>query len=484
MGKKKTKRKVSEIIKYLSTIIWVALLVVLSLLSYKIIRANILPTKYLIIGIAIILLFLFVYGLFLFKKKTNVIVLIILDILSIVVIGGGLYTVPKFDETLDFLKNNLSIQFATNVYNIITSKDSNINSISDLEGKNIYIYKDDKNDDLIKELNKKVSNYKLIEVDDLSKLFTDVIKDDKKIIIVSQGYYDETLLEDNTYEEKIKIIDTIEYKTIVKKNESNKKITEEPFVVYLSGIDTRSGKLPSRSLSDVNIILAVNPKTKKVLMINIPRDYYVQLHGTTGLKDKLTHAGTRGGINLSKESIQDLLDIKVDNYIRVNFNAVVKLVDAIGGIDVYSDTEFNSYHMKGWHVPKGMVHMDGAKALAYSRERYAYKTGDNHRGQNQEDVITAIINKISTSKSIASNYNKILESLDGTFETDLSYDDITSLIKMQLNDMSKWETETCNLTGEGKMTVTYSYPKRNLWVMIPNEKSIVTAKEKLKEFIS
>ena len=484
MGKMKTKRKVSKIIKYLSTIIWVALLVVLSLLSYKIIRANILPTKYLIIGIAIILLFLFVYGLFLFKKKTNVIVLIILDILSIVVIGGGLYTVPKFDETLDFLKNNLSIQFATNVYNIITSANSNINSISDLEGKNIYIYKDDKNNDLIKELDKKVSNYKLIEVDDLSKLFNDVIKDDKKIIIVSQGYYDETLLEDNTYEEKIKIIDTIEYKTIVKKNESNKKITEEPFVVYLSGIDTRSGKLPSRSLSDVNIILAVNPKTKKVLMINIPRDYYVQLHGTTGLKDKLTHAGTRGGINLSRETIQDLLDIKVDNYIRVNFNAVVKLVDAIGGIDVYSDTEFNSYHMKGWHVPKGMVHMDGAKALAYSRERYAYKTGDNHRGQNQEDVITAIINKISTSKSITSNYNKILESLDGTFETDISYDDITSLIKMQLNDMSKWETETCNLTGEGKMTVTYSYPKRNLWVMIPNEKSIVTAKEKLKEFIS
>ena len=127
--------------------------------------------------------------------------------------------------------------------------------------------------------------------------------------------------------------------------------------------------------------------------------------------------------------------------------------------------------------------MDGAKALAYSRERYAYVNGDNHRGQNQEDVITAIINKVSSSKTITANYNKILKSLDGTFETDISYDEITSLIKMQINDMASWTTETCNLTGEGKMTVTYSYPKRNLWVMIPNEKSIVTAKEKLNNFI-
>ena len=118
-----------------------------------------------------------------------------------------------------------------------------------------------------------------------------------------------------------------------------------------------------------------------------------------------------------------------------------------------------------------------------NRERYAYRTGDNHRGQNQEDVITAIINKISSSKSIASNYNKILKSLDGTFETDISYDNISSLIKMQLNDMAKWTTETCNLTGEGKMTVTYSYPNRNLWVMIPNEKSIATAKNKLNDFL-
>lgn len=483
MSKKKGNRKTNKFLKGISIFIWIALLLVLSIMSYIVLKANILPIKYIIAMFTIMILFLLIYGLFLFKKKANAILLILLDLLSIGIIAGGIYVIPKFDEALDFLRNNLNIQFVTNVYHVITSKNSEYNSLSDIEGKTIYIFKDDKTDELEKEFSKKVTKYKLVEVDDITKLFNDIVKDDKKIMLVSQGYYDEVTIEDTTYEDKIKIIETIEYKTVVTQKTTNKKITEEPFVVYLSGIDTRSGKLPYRSLSDVNMILAVNPKTKKVLMINIPRDYYVQLHGTTGLKDKLTHAGTKGGVNLSRQTIEDLLDTKIDYYIRVNFNAVVNLVDAIGGIEVYSDTEFNSYHMKGWKVPKGMVQMDGAKALAYSRERYAYASGDNHRGQNQEDVITAIINKISSSKTITANYNKILKSLDGTFETDISYDEITSLIKMQLNDMSKWTTETCNLTGTGKMTGTYSYPNKNLWVMIPNEKSITTAKEKLNEFV-
>ena len=485
MRKPKLKnKKKPNITKYISIAIWNILIITSVILAILVIKANILPVKYELIVFGVLLVFILLEMIFLFKKKTNKVILIILDILSLFIIGGSIYIAPKLDDALEFLKNNLSIQFVTNVYDVIVAKESSINNSKDIDGKNIYIFKEDKTDDLVNELNKKYSSYKLIEVDNLSSLFEDVVKDNNKIILVSQGYYDEQVAEDNKYEEKVKIIDTIEYKTIVKNESSGIDVTKEPFVVYLSGIDTRSGKLPSRSLSDVNIMIAVNPKTKEVLMINIPRDYYVQLHGTKGLKDKLTHAGTKGGINLSRQTIEDLLDTDIKYYIRVNFNAVVNLVDAIDGIDVYSDTEFNSYHMKGWKVPKGMVHMDGAHALAYSRERYAYKTGDNHRGQNQEDVIAAIINKVSSSKTIVSNYNKILKSLDGTFETNLSYDEITSLIKMQINDMAKWKTTTCNLTGEGKMTVTYSYPNRNLWVMIPNENSITTAKNELKEFMN
>ena len=485
MRKPKLKnKKKPNITKYMSIAIWNILLIVSVVLSILIIKSNILPLKYELAIFGILLFFLLLELLFLLKKKTNKVLLIILDIISLFIIGGSIYIAPKLDNALTFLKNNLSIQYVTNVYDVIVAKESSINNNKDIDGKTLHIFKEDKTEDLLVELNKKYSSIKLVEIDDLSSLFEDVVKDKNKIILVSQGYYDQQVEEDNKYEEKVKIIDTIEYKTIVKNESSGIDVTKEPFVVYLSGIDTRSGTLPSRSLSDVNIMIAVNPKTKEVLMINIPRDYYVQLHGTKGLKDKLTHAGTKGGINLSRQTIEDLLDIDIKYYIRVNFNAVVNLVDAIDGIDVYSDTEFNSYHMKGWKVPKGNVHMDGAHALAYSRERYAYKTGDNHRGQNQEDVIAAIINKISSSKTIVSNYNKILKSLDGTFETNLSYDEITSLIKMQINDMAKWKTTTCNLTGEGKMTVTYSYPNRNLWVMIPNESSIDTAKKKLKEFMS
>lgn len=313
----------------------------------------------------------------------------------------------------------------------------------------------------------------------------DLLDSKTDAIILESGYYTLAAEEIADFEGKTKVIYTFEVSEKIDSSSlSDASITTDPFILYISGIDQR-GKITSvRGRSDVNQLLVVNPKTHKILIVNTPRDYYVQLHGTTGLKDKLTHAGIYG-INKSVETLEDLYNIDIDHYLRVNFNTLETLVDVIGGIDVYSDISFDMTHIKGRHVFKGMNHFDGKEALAYSRERYAYRTGDNHRGQNQQDVIEAIIDKVSTSEVLIKKYPSILKTMEGTFQTDLSMDDITSLVKMQLASMPKWEIESIAVTGTGSSNYTYSMGHNyRLYVMEPNMASINNAKAKISEVLN
>ena len=223
----------------------------------------------------------------------------------------------------------------------------------------------------------------------------------------------------------------------------------------------------------------------QILMIHIPRDYYVKLHGYEGLNDKLTHAGTIGGIELSMATIEDLLEIKIPYYVRVNFNAVVNLVDAIGGITINSDVDysFSCWTNRSCVFNPGANYVNGSCALAFARERHAYETGDRHRGENQEQVIELVINKVTSSSTIISNYSNILNALDGTFQTNITSDEITSLVKMQLDDMSGWKMETANVSGTGAYSPTYSYPNLELYVMNPDMNTVQTAIEKLNDVL-
>ena len=309
------------------------------------------------------------------------------------------------------------------------------------------------------------------------------------IIVADSSYYETQIANDQEFESKVKVIDTIEIKEEKKEKEqeSNKNVTQSSFLIYISGIDTRTNSMPARSLSDVNILMAVNPDNKKILLVHTPRDYYVQLHGTTGLPDKLTHAGTKkGGVKMAKATMEDLYDTKADFYIRVNFKAVIKLVDAIGGIDIYNDQNYTvkTYTESSCVFKPGMnTNVKGKCALAFARERHAYKTGDKHRGENQEQVLTRIIEKITSSTVLLNKYTDILKSLEGSFETDMSTEKITSLVKMQLDDMSKWNFETHNVTGKGAMEYTYSYPRQKLSVMKPDYDTVNIAKNKIKEVL-
>ena len=231
--------------------------------------------------------------------------------------------------------------------------------------------------------------------------------------------------------------------------------------------------------------LVVNPQTRKILMVNVPRDYYVQIHGTSGLKDKLTHAGMRGGVKLSKATMEDLLGYKADYYARVNFNAVIKLVDAIGGITINSDVNytFSCWTDRGCVFKPGNNKVKGRCALAFARERHAYTSGDRHRGENQQQVIQLVVNKLTSSKSLIMNYEKILNALSGSFESNLSTDNITSLVQFQINDMRGWKFETSNLNGSTGMEPCYSFPRGKLSVMYQNQKTIDAAKKKIKEVL-
>ena len=144
----------------------------------------------------------------------------------------------------------------------------------------------------------------------------------------------------------------------------------------------------------MNMLMTVNMNTHKILMTGIPRDYYVTL-ASKGAKDKLTHSGIYG-VNETVNTIGNLLDTKIDYYYRINFSSLVNVVDVLGGIDVYSDKTFIPHTNKSIQIVEGVNHMDGAMALAFSRERYAYTSGDRHRIQNQQDVMMAIINKLLT----------------------------------------------------------------------------------------
>ena len=262
-------------------------------------------------------------------------------------------------------------------------------------------------------------------------------------------------------------------------------VTTEPFVVYLSGVDNR-GELTENARSDVNILAVVNPVTKRVALVNTPRDYYVDLAGTDS-KDKLTHAGLYG-VETSMETLGSLYGIEVDEYVRINFAGFIDIVDALDGVDVYSDYTFTSVGSPGYYDPtdfvEGWNHLDGKAALAFARERHAFATGDIQRGINQMKVIDAMLEKIK-SPTLLTNYSRLLAAVADNFVTSLSSNQIAALVRMQLSDFAAWEIENCSVTGSSSSsTHCYSAQGQKLYVMTPDEASVEAAKALIQSVLS
>ena len=256
-------------------------------------------------------------------------------------------------------------------------------------------------------------------------------------------------------------------------------ITTTPFILYISGSDTRNKQFKT-SRSDVNILMVVNPNTKQILLLNTPRDYYIpNPKSAEEERDKLTHLGLYG-VGCSMQGLGDLYGCTVNYSAQINFTGLETLVDELGGITVDNPQEFSV--INGYHYKKGKITLNGKEALAYARERHAFTSGDNMRGQNQMRIITAIINKATSDKSkVLMNYNGILNALSGMFKTSMPSSDIEKLVKMQLNDMARWKITTYAVTGKNGSETTYSSPNYKSYVMWPDDKAVATGASKIKK---
>ena len=403
--------------KYIIKIISILLSIILII---SIINLNIIPNKYLILITSIeILLLLLGIILNINKNKILKIIGIILLIITIIINSIGLYYINHTNKFIKHSFNNNIVEM--NKYNVIVLKESNYNNIEEIKSEIGYLKQDiNYKEQLNKELKEYNSIYELYE-DLLNKKIESIILEDTYIELLKDDYKD--------IEEKIKIIYSFDITNEIKKQEETTELN--PINIYISGSDSRSGRIESKTRTDVNMIVTINPHTNKILLTSIPRDYYVRLHGTTGYKDKFTHSGIYG-IEMSKTTLEDLFNIKIDYTIKVGFQSVIQIVDLIGGIDIESDQTFTTHCKDGGaertYVTKGINHFTGPQALSYARERYAYQTGDNHRILNQQQVLEAIISKIAKNKSLILKYNELLDTLNNLYKTDIP----ESLIKIYI----------------------------------------------------
>ena len=291
-------------------------------------------------------------------------------------------------------------------------------------------------------------------------------------IIYNEGYTG--ILEEafEGYTQNTKTIYTYSIKSELQNQSADVEVKDETFSVYISGIDV-FGAIETNSRSDVNIIAVVNPTSHQILLITTPRDYYVEIPGISGgQKDKLTHAGIYG-VDASMATLEQLYDMDLDFYARVNFTSLIEIVDALGGVDVDSEYAFTTSSDSGKviNVVQGTNHFNGEEALAFSRERQNVPGGDNQRGKDQQAVITAMIKKM-VSPAILTGANGILNSVSGNVETNMSQSQIQELIKTQLSDGASWNITSMAAEGTGDSQYCYSYSGSPLYVMQPDQASV------------
>ena len=440
-------------------------------LAVLLIQLNVLPMMYIIM--IIVLEILLGVGIFFLMRNAQKVRLIISHLISLVisiVLIVGCMVVSKGNNAI---KGLTSDHTQTNRISLYVLEESSYQELDDLKNQSIEANINDEHmSDAIDALNKEVK-LSIQGQEDYVQMSDDLY--DQKTAGIYMNEAQSALFDEihEDFHEKTRILYTYEITEKVEDFSKDVSVTQNAFNIFISGIDT-TGPVSTVSRSDVNMIVTVNPQSKKILMTSIPRDYYVTL-ANKGKKDKLTHAGL-AGVENSVKTLENFLNIDINYYARVNFTSLIQMVDALGGIEVYSDQDIPKL---GIH--EGINQMDGKKALSFSRESYSYKSGDNHRVQNQQKVLEAMLNKMM-SPAIITNYSSILDHIDGCFETNMTSDEITSLIKMQLSDMSSWDIQQIQLQGHGAMLTGGAYmPGNRLYYMIPDEDSVSQCVAQIKE---
>ena len=480
-NKKTTSNKKSNIFfKIISWFLIISAVSATGFLTYF----EVLPIMYVsifIIGVGLLMFLLFKL---LNNKRLKKMIKIFISIPSILLIL--IFTMICFYSygTIDFFSNIFDVGIRHDSYSVYVLNDSKYKSIEDLENKIIGVA--DIEDDATKKAIDKVSNkieYNMAEFENIGES-VDSIKNEEVDAIIALDSNIDILKEDSDDYNNLKAIYTFTITTKVKTLSSKKDVSKENFVVYISGIDT-NGKVAAKARSDVNILVAVNPKDKKILMLNTPRDYYVEL-GSKKAKDKLTHAGVYG-IEESVSTLEKLYDINIDYYARLNFTTFINIVEELDGITVDVPVKFceqtsSRTSSKRICLKKGKQTLNGEQALALSRTRHTIAGGDRGRIQNQMLVLKAIIDK-ALNPTILVKYNSLLNSVGDSVVTNIDQKSITKLIKNQIKDASNWNIESFSVDGTDSSKPTYSTGSAKAYVMVPKEDTVLEAKKKLDKIL-
>ena len=472
---KRTSNRLWGMVNVGLTILYAILALVL---LFTMFNYNFLSFRFLNIIITIGLLVVLAISIFLQKtKKSPLVTTVVLVIFSLVSLVG----IFGFKQMIDITNRmNQTAAFSEVEMSIVVPKESDIKDVSQLTSVQAPTKVDKNNIETLMSALKKDKKVD-VKVDDVASYQEayDNLKSGKSKAMVLSGSY-ASLLEsvDSNYSSNLKTIYT--YKIKKKNNNSAKQVDSKVFNIYISGIDTY-GSISTVSRSDVNIIMTVNMNTHKILLTTTPRDAYVKIPGGGADQyDKLTHAGIYG-VETSEQTLEDLYGIKIDYYARINFTSFLKLIDQLGGVTVYNDQAFTQGK---FDFPVGDIQMNSEQALGFVRERYDLDGGDNDRGKNQEKVISAIVNKLASLKSV-SNFTSIVNNLQDSVQTNMSLNTINALANTQLDSGSKFTVTSQAVTGTGStgQLTSYAMPNSSLYMMKLDDSSVESASQAIKNLM-
>ena len=478
MSKRSKLSKSSKVQQNFNIGFFVVYVVLGGFLLFLVYRYHILAVSNLnIILTAVIVFIALVFLTLIIKKKAKIFTMISL-VISIALSLAALVGLQQFVSLAN--QFNASSNYSSYSMSIAVLADSEIDDISQLTSLAAPMATDSENihklmDDI------KASHSKELTIDEVSSYqaaYKSLLAGQTKAIVLNGAFENLIEQEDPNYTKKIKKIYT---KDLTKTVAAPKVATNKTFNVYISGIDTY-GPISSVSRSDVNIIMTVNQDTKKILLTTTPRDAYVPIaDGGNNQKDKLTHAGIYG-VDASIHTLENLYDIELNYYARLNFTSFLKLIDLLGGVDVYNDQEFTSRH-GNYHFPVGNVHLDSEQALGFVRERYSLADGDGDRGRNHQKVIAAIIQKLTSAEALK-NYDAIIQGLQSSVQTNMPPETMVGLVNSQLANGGKYTVTSQDLKGTGRMDLpSYAMPDSALYMLEVDQNSLEASKTAIKDIM-
>lgn len=453
--------------------------VLAGLATYMMYAHHILAFRHLNVVYSVILVAIFALCLTLsILKKSRVLTTVLLVVFSIIAV----VSLFAFKSLVDVAHNmNETASYSEIEMSVVVPSNSSVNDVSDLTSVQAPTDADGSN---INELLSNIKSEKGVDlatekVDSYQAAYENLINGSSQAMVFNSAYSSLLEMSYENYQSNLKTIYSYKIKTSIK--DEAKAHDSNVFNIYISGIDTY-GSISTVSRSDVNLILTVNMNTHKILMTETPRDAYVKIpDGGADQYDKLTHAGIYG-VETSEKTLENLYGITIDYYARLNFDSFLKLIDALGGITVYNDQAFTAL-MNKKEYPVGNIELtSGEDALAFVRERYSLEHGDYDRGNNQMKVIQAILNKMTSLKSV-SNYSTIISNVQDSIQTDMKLDTMMKLVNGQLDSGEKFTVTSQEVTGTGSTgeLTSYAMPSSSLYMIKLDDTSVAKASQAIKD---